>query len=82
VLCVLAFVALWIAQMITGLVPCVNHCELVLFIRGTTRSFVWVSTLCLVLCLFGLRPRAFARHAIIWVSRPDHREPSGFSMVL
>ncbi|XP_070977771.1 peroxisome proliferator-activated receptor gamma coactivator 1-alpha-like isoform X7 [Oncorhynchus clarkii lewisi] len=26
--------------MITGLVPCDNHCALVLFIRGTTRSFV------------------------------------------
>uniref|UniRef100_A0A8C7HM25 TAFA chemokine like family member 1 n=1 Tax=Oncorhynchus kisutch TaxID=8019 RepID=A0A8C7HM25_ONCKI len=32
VLCVLAFVSLWIAQMIMGLVPWVNHCVLVLFI--------------------------------------------------
>ena len=42
------FVPLWIAQMITCLVPCVNYCARVLFIRGTLRSFVWVSTLCVV----------------------------------
>ena len=42
-----AFVALWMEQMTTGLVPCVNHHARVLFIQGTPRSFVWVSTLCL-----------------------------------
>jgi hypothetical protein len=59
VLCVLAFVSLWIAQMITGLVLCVNHCARVLFTQGTPRSFVlgfylvfcyvfvWSSPLCL-----------------------------------
>jgi hypothetical protein len=47
VLCVLAFVPLWIAQMITGLVPCVNHCARVLFIQGSPRSFVWVLNLCI-----------------------------------
>jgi hypothetical protein len=48
VLCVLDFVPLWIAQMITGLVLYVNHCALVLFIWCTPRSFVWVSTLCVI----------------------------------
>ena len=46
VLCVLAFMPLWIAQMITGRIQCVNHCVRVSFIRGTPLSFVWVSTLC------------------------------------
>ena len=46
-----AFVPLWIVQMITGLVPCDNHCALVLFIRGTPRAFVWVSTLFFITCL-------------------------------
>ena len=53
-LCVLAFVPLWIAQMITRLVPCANHCARVLFIRGTLLGFnpvfcivfVWSLSLC------------------------------------
>ena len=66
-LCVLTFVPLWIAQMITGLTPCVNNCALVLFIRGTPRSFVLGFLPCVLLrVLFGLRPLAFTRHAVIW----------------
>jgi hypothetical protein len=52
-----AIMPLWIAQMITGLVPCDNHCALVLFILGTPWSFVWVSTLCFC-------------YAFVWSSSP------------
>jgi hypothetical protein len=65
VLCVLALVPLWIAQMITGLVPCVNHCVLVLFIQGThlfclgfypvfCYMVVWSSYLYTARCNLGL----------------------------
>jgi hypothetical protein len=46
-----AYRPLWIAQMITGLVPCVNHSACVFFIQGIPRSFVWVSTLCFMYML-------------------------------
>jgi hypothetical protein len=60
VLCVLAFVQLWIALMITGLVLCDNHCAPVLFIRGTPHSFVWVSTLCVIhVFVWSLSPRLY-----------------------
>ena len=60
VLCVLAFVPLWIVQMITGLIPCVNHCARVLFIRGTPRSFVlgFYPVFCYV--FVWTSPRAFS----------------------
>jgi hypothetical protein len=67
VLCVLAFVPLWIAQMFTGLVPCVNHCARVLFIRGTPHTFVlgFYPVFCYVF-VWSLS-RSFTQHAVIWV---------------
>jgi hypothetical protein len=38
-----AFVPLWIVQMTTSLVPCVNHCARLLFILCSPRFFGWVS---------------------------------------
>jgi hypothetical protein len=66
VLCVWAFVPLWIAQMITGLVPCDNHCALVLSIQGAPCSFVWVSTLCFCYLFVWSSSRAFTEHDVIW----------------
>ena len=66
VLCVLAIVPLWIAQMITGLVPCgiiVRLCYLFEDLLALLFGFL----LCvLYTCLFGLHPCAFTRHAVIW----------------
>ena len=64
-LCVLAFVPLWIAQMITGLVLIIVR--LCYLLKVLLTLLFWVSTLCFVYCLLGLRPLAFTRHAIIWV---------------
>ena len=43
---VLAFVPLWIAQMIMGLIPCNNHCEFVYLFEVLLALLFWVSTLC------------------------------------
>ena len=59
-----AFVPLWIEQMITGLVPCVNHCARVYLFEVLLALLFGFQPCVLYTCLFGLR--ALTRHTVIW----------------
>ena len=83
VLCVLAFVPLWIAQMIMGLVLCVNHCVLLLIISGTPRSFVLVfyPVFCIVF-VWSSSPCLYTAHCNLGVIKKNSHIPAPVSQII